>query len=69
MIGGAAAFYLVIFDPVSLRVHPLFRYAGAGIPAVMAAGLVYFIAMRVVGVRHLWSTLTASTAATIEVTL
>jgi NCS1 family nucleobase:cation symporter-1 len=46
---GAAAVYLFLFDPISLHVHPNFRYFGAGIPAVVTAGVGYYIAMKVIG--------------------
>jgi hypothetical protein len=41
----AAAVYLVLFDPVTLRVQPLFRYMGAGIPAVLICAVSYYAAM------------------------
>ena len=48
-LAAAAAVYLILFDPVSLQVHPSFRYFGAGIPAVMTAGVLYYFAMRIIG--------------------
>jgi NCS1 family nucleobase:cation symporter-1 len=47
VIGGAAALYMALFDPVSLRTHAAFRFAGAGIPCVLIASLGYWIAMKV----------------------
>jgi purine-cytosine permease-like protein len=41
----AAAAYLMLFDPVTLRVQPLFRYMGAGIPAVLICAVSYYAAM------------------------
>jgi NCS1 family nucleobase:cation symporter-1 len=49
VLSGAGAMYLTLFDPISLKVHPLFRYAGAGIPTVVIAALVYLISMRLLG--------------------
>ena len=49
VLGGAGAMYLTLFDPVSLKIHPLFRYVGAGIPTIIVAGLVYLISMRLIG--------------------
>ncbi len=45
-IAAPGALYLPLFDPVSLRSRPLFRYLGAGIPRVVLGGLVYYVAMR-----------------------
>ncbi|HEX4241973.1 MAG TPA: cytosine permease [Steroidobacteraceae bacterium] len=41
-----AGIYLALFDPISLHVHPLFRYVGAGIPAVLLGSMTYYLAMR-----------------------
>jgi nucleobase:cation symporter-1, NCS1 family len=46
VILAAAGMYLALFDPVSLHVQPLFRYLGAGIPAVVTAGVLYYVLMR-----------------------
>ena len=60
VIAGAAAMYLALFDPVSLRIHPLFRYAGAGIPTAISAAIIYYAAMRLSGAvdRHRLATTT-----------
>jgi cytosine/uracil/thiamine/allantoin permease len=51
-LGAAAALYLALFDPISLRIHPAFRYAGAGIPSVIAASVMYYAAMRLIGPKR-----------------
>jgi cytosine/uracil/thiamine/allantoin permease len=38
-----AAIYLMLFDPVTLRVQPVFRYMGAGIPAVVICAVTYYV--------------------------
>ena len=45
VIAGAGALYLAMFNPISMAVHPAFRFAGAGIPSVLLAALVYWGAM------------------------
>jgi nucleobase:cation symporter-1, NCS1 family len=52
VLGAAAALYLALFDPISLRIHPAFRYAGAGIPSVIAASVMYYAAMRLIGPKR-----------------
>ena len=69
VLGGAAALYLALFDPVSLRIHSLFRYAGAGIPSVIAASLVYYVAMRLTGADRARPNSRAPEAEPLEVTL
>jgi nucleobase:cation symporter-1, NCS1 family len=49
VILGCGGIYLALFNPVSLRVSPFFRYAGAGIPAVAIGIAVYYLAMRLIG--------------------
>jgi NCS1 family nucleobase:cation symporter-1 len=60
--------YLALFDPVTLHVHPLFRYAGAGIPAVVGSGAFYFAAMRLTGAHRL-ALADANSAAALQVVL
>jgi len=51
IIAEAASVYLALFDPVSFRTDPHFRYIGAGIPALITACLTYFVVMRYVVAR------------------
>jgi nucleobase:cation symporter-1, NCS1 family len=69
VLGAAAALYLSLFDPVSLRIHWAFRYAGAGIPSVIAASIVYYAAMRLTGAHGGGSRALAKDAEALEVTL
>jgi cytosine/uracil/thiamine/allantoin permease len=46
VIAASAAIYLVLFNPVSYRVGPMFRYFGAGIPAVVIGCASYVAAMK-----------------------
>jgi cytosine/uracil/thiamine/allantoin permease len=43
----SGAIYLFLFNPVNLQIHSAFRYLGAGIPAVLTGGLLYFVAMTI----------------------
>jgi purine-cytosine permease-like protein len=45
-IAASTAMYLWLFDPTSLRVGRLFRFAGATIPTVMVASATYYLLMR-----------------------
>ena len=42
--------YLVIFDPVTLRVAGPFRYFGASVPTLLIGGLVYYVLMKLLAV-------------------
>ena len=42
----SSTMYLVIFDPVTLRVAALFRYVGASIPTLVAGAVAYYGLMR-----------------------
>jgi NCS1 family nucleobase:cation symporter-1 len=48
----SAVIYLALFDPVTLHVHPLFCYAGAGLPAVVGSSAFYYAAMRLTGAHR-----------------
>ncbi len=43
--------YLVIFDPVTLRVAGLFRYFGASVPTLLIGGVVYYALMKLLAIR------------------
>jgi len=51
VLAGSGALYLALFDPVSMRSAPLFRYLGAGIPAASLGALAYWL-LRRLGDRH-----------------
>lgn len=38
-----AAFYLWIYNPITLETHPLFSYTTASLPAALVGGVVYFV--------------------------
>ncbi len=44
---GAVVLYLLPYNPITLAVRPWFRYLGAGIPATLGAGLLYYVLMRI----------------------
>ena len=46
VVGGSVALYLCLFDPVTLRAAPVFRYAGASIPTIAASCALYYTLMR-----------------------
>jgi NCS1 family nucleobase:cation symporter-1 len=46
VVGLGAMVYLTLYDPISLQVRPLFRYLGAGVPVMLASGIVYYVLMR-----------------------
>ncbi len=46
VVAGATAFYLWLFDPLTLRVGLWFRYAGAAVPTVVISSLAYYLLMR-----------------------
>ncbi len=72
VIAGSCALYLVLFDPVSLRVYGPFRWLGASIPSVAAAALAYYILMRLLIVRSSrggYRTQAAAPVETVEVRL
>ena len=37
--------YLYLYNPVTTAMHPFAHLAGAGIPTMVAAGVVYYVAM------------------------
>ena len=43
---GSIAFYLAMYDPITLETHFAFKYFGAGLPTMVLSGLVYWVAMR-----------------------
>lgn len=49
VIVAAAALYMYLFDPITFRSQPMFRFAGAGIPTVLCAALVYACGAMLVG--------------------
>src|SRR5260370_757318 len=49
---GARAMYLWLFDRMSLRVAPWFRYAGGSIPTAVVSAAAYFLLMRWLVVPH-----------------
>ncbi len=51
VILGSCVLYLVLFDPVTLRVYGPFRWVGASIPSVTATALAYYILMRLLVLR------------------
>ena len=51
VIAEAASVYLALFDPVSFRTDTHFRYIGAGIPALLAACMTYYVVMRYIVAR------------------
>jgi NCS1 family nucleobase:cation symporter-1 len=51
VIAGSCVLYLVLFDPVTLRVFGPFRWVGASLPSVGAAALAYYVLMRLLIVR------------------
>ena len=54
---AAVGMYVALFDPISLRSAAAFRFVGAGIPSVLAAGAVYWVAMIVAArFRHEYRT-------------
>jgi NCS1 family nucleobase:cation symporter-1 len=38
-----AAFYLMIYNPITLETHPLFGYITASLPAAIVGGIVYYL--------------------------
>ena len=45
---ASIAFYLAMYDPVTLATNEYFRYFGAGLPAILLAGIAYYVLMRAV---------------------
>jgi NCS1 family nucleobase:cation symporter-1 len=64
----SAVIYLALFDPVTLHVHPLFRYAGAGLPAVVGSSVFYYAAMHLTG-AHRFGRADADGVAPVQVVL
>ncbi|MCO1374637.1 cytosine permease [Burkholderia multivorans] len=48
---GAVVLYMLPYDPITLAVKPWFRYLGAGIPATVVSGIVYYVLMKLFVVR------------------
>ncbi len=46
VVAFATAFYFRLFDPMSLRVGPLFRYARAAVPTAILGAGAYYLVMR-----------------------
>jgi NCS1 family nucleobase:cation symporter-1 len=46
VIAAATAFYIWLFDPISLRAAPWFRYAGAAVPTLIASSALYYLLMK-----------------------
>jgi len=40
--------YLRLYDPISLAISPLFRYAGAALPVILGSGMLYYALMRLI---------------------
>lgn len=48
IIAGASVVYMMMFDPITFAVKPVFRFAGAGIPVVLASAILYWALMNTV---------------------
>ncbi|MGI4860737.1 MAG: cytosine permease [Janthinobacterium lividum] len=47
----AVVLYTLPYDPITLAIKPWFHYLGAGIPATLGSGLVYYVLMKLFVVR------------------
>jgi nucleobase:cation symporter-1, NCS1 family len=45
IIAGSSFVYMMVFDPITFAVRPIFRYAGAGIPVVLVSAILYWAMM------------------------
>jgi purine-cytosine permease-like protein len=45
---GSIAFYLWLYNPITLEVQPVFQYFGAGLPTMVLSAIVYWATMRLV---------------------
>lgn len=50
---ASIAFYLWLYDPISLRTQHAFVYLGAGIPTMFITGLLYYVLMKALVVSRM----------------
>lgn len=48
---GSIWFYLWLYNPITLKTQPEFKWFGAGLPTMVLSGLIYWLVMRLVVVR------------------
>jgi NCS1 family nucleobase:cation symporter-1 len=51
VVGISIVIYLIPYDPITLAVKPWFRFCGAGIPAMLISGAIYYLLMKLFAVR------------------
>ena len=60
VVGASVVMYLRLFDPITLKVLPVFRYAGATIPTVVVSSIsYYFLRVFVISCGRKWPYLRA----------
>jgi nucleobase:cation symporter-1, NCS1 family len=48
VIASSSVVYMMLFDPITFAVQPVFRFAGAGIPVVLVSAILYVSMMSAV---------------------